>query len=193
MKTRVRLSIFACLTVLAVSLPADNCTAAFVFSDVSCTANSVTFTIDGDTSGLATLGNNAQFSLRFGGGLWAGLTGFSANTWSQSVFDNETIQNPGNTGTFGASVPYTWSSYTTSLADAVATNRTVTLTFGNNYLDPTATGGFVEFYWGNGNSSSAQTLLGTSQKSIPEPGSLLVLAMGTIAFNSRRQKTIANG
>ncbi len=139
-----------------------SCDAAFVFSNVSYTSNSLTFTINGDMSGYSapTSGDpfftgNDQFSIRYNGGdIWAGVGGFTANSWSTSVFDNKSFNFVGNTGTFGGITPeYTWSQYTSNLSNAVATNRTVTVTFGANYLFTGAANPIVEFYWGNGSAN----------------------------------------
>ena len=175
----MKLSIFqSCLFLVLAMLGPCACQAALVFSNIIVTPNSLTFTVDGDLSGVsapAQLDN--QFSIRYLGDLWTGLPDFSPNTWSTSVFDNETLIVPGNTGIFASTVPYTWSIYASSLDDAVATNRTVTVSFQDDYLNPDATNGTIEFYWGNGNSAQSQTLLGSAIIAVPEPGSVYFVGL----------------
>lgn len=185
-----------------------SCDAAFVFSNVSYTSNSLTFTINGDMSGYSapTSGDpfftgNDQFSIRYNGGdIWAGVGGFTLNSWSTSVFDNKSFDFVGNTGTFSGITPeYTWSKYTSNLSNAVATNRTVTVTFGANYLSTGAANPIVEFYWGNGSANfsgvnNSPTLLGTAVASsatpVPEPASLAFWGLGVAgALIARRKRS----
>ncbi|MEI8212566.1 MAG: PEP-CTERM sorting domain-containing protein [Planctomycetota bacterium] len=159
--------------------------AGVVFSDLSYTSNSLTFTIDGQLSGYATPGQDDQFSIRYeSGDVWAGTTsGSSANSWSTPVFDGTTFSLQGNTGDFGGP-PYTWSMYTASLQDAVATHRTVTVTFGDNYLNTNALNPIFDFYWGNGHVESTQTFIGSASpvSAVPEPTSMLIFGAGTIGM-----------
>jgi hypothetical protein len=86
--------------------------AGFVFSNLSYTSNSITFTINGDMTGNTPQSDYPdQFSLRYGAGdIWAGVGGFTENTWSTSVFDGYTFDFVGNTGTFPFTTPmYSWS------------------------------------------------------------------------------------
>src|SRR5512145_455165 len=107
--TRTKLLALAIAGWLASSAPTH---AAFIFSDVEVTSNSVTFTIDGDMTGY--VGSSSyldQFSIVYVGDLWTGATAFSSNTWSSSVFDNESILINGNTGGFNSFYDYSWSMY----------------------------------------------------------------------------------
>lgn len=157
------LGIFA---VLSLSFWVSTANATFTFSIVSYTADSVTFTIDGDMTGYATPGAGLDsFSLVYSdsGDIWNGTNTFDRNTWSRSVFDNKTLFINGGTG---ASVPqYTWSAYTTSLAGAAVSSATVTVSFSQPNLNVLATSPSISFYWGT--SSISSTLLGTV---IPTPG-----------------------
>lgn len=172
--------------------------AGFVFSNLSYTGNSVTFTINGDMTGYTPPSDVYyldQFSLRYGAGdIWAGVGGFTQNTWSTSVFDDYTFDFVGNTGTFPFTTPmYTWSRYTSPLSVAQATNRTVTLTLGNNYLNTSATNPIVQFYWGNGADSTNQTLIGTLS-AVPEPASMVTWGIGALSMGlvaRRRAKKVA--
>lgn len=194
MKNLIRM---VCLGVLFTTA-AGQVQAGFVFSNLSYTANSVTFTINGDMTGYTPPsgdGNLIQFSLRYGAGdIWAGVGGFTQNTWSTSVFDNSILSLAGNTGTFPFFTPmYSWSWYTNSLSGAQATNRTVTLTLGDNYLNTSATNPIVEFYWGNGADSQNPTLIGTLS-TVPEPASMVIWGIGAISMGlvaRRRAKKVA--
>lgn len=189
-----------CLGVLFTTA-AGQVQAGFVFSNLSYTGNSVTFTINGDMTGYTPpSGNNDlnQFSLRYGAGdIWAGVGGFTSNTWSTSVFDNYIFASAGNTGTFLNTTPmYSWSQYANSLSGAQATNRTVTLTLGNNYLNTSATNPIVQFYWGNGSDSANPTLIGTlsAVSPVPEPASMVIWGIGALSMGlvaRRRAKKVA--
>jgi len=160
----------------AMALGVQTANAALIFSDISMTSNSLTFTVNGDFSGYPTVPSNYlnQFSILYSGDLWLGPQGdYSPNTWSGSLFDGLAIDNGGNTGMFSSNPQaYSWSRYNSSLAGAVATNNTVTLDFGSNYFNPSATGS-IEFVWGNGYSVSNHS----SVETIVDPGQPVVSAV----------------
>lgn len=56
---------------------------------------------------------------------------------------------------------YSWSNYQTSLADAVATNRRVSLLMGKDFLNPNVSGE-IRFVWGNGYADSGHTAFAAS-------------------------------
>jgi hypothetical protein len=148
------LGIFA---VLSLSFWVSTANATFTFSNVSYTADSVTFTIDGDMTGYATPGaglNNFSLAFTVSGDIWNGTNTFDPNTWSRSVFDNKTLFLNGGTGIW-----YTWSGYTSALADAAVSSATVTVSFSQPNLNVLAVSPSISFYWGTSNISS--TLLGT--------------------------------
>lgn len=133
--------------------------AAFIFSDINATTNSITFTIDGDMTGYTTGSLNDQFSIRYSDSIYneSLLGSYTSNAWSSSVFDNISLADYGNTGDFGHPSAYTWSDYNVDLTGAISSNRTVTITSGTNFLHDGATGQ-IEFLWGNGSDLSSALL-----------------------------------
>lgn len=180
-----------------VLLSSNVANATFIFSDISYTANSLTFTIDGDMQGYTqptpVIYGQTEFSVRFLGNILTGLAATSANTWSRSPFDNETIDNSGFAINNSSTIPYAWSSYTNSLMDAVSNNVTVTLSWANNLLDPNATDPTLAFLWGNGNTgpgydTRTPTVLATitvgetgGEVPLPAPATLLLLGLACLA------------
>ncbi|MBL4712721.1 MAG: PEP-CTERM sorting domain-containing protein [Gammaproteobacteria bacterium] len=175
------------ILILTASLWAGSANALLTFSDVSYTSNSLTFTVDGDMSGYAASAYNNQFSIRYNGDLWAGPTsGYHSNSWSTSIFDNKAISYAGNTGNF--SNPYTWSNYSSSLSNAIASMRTVTVNFVSNFLNTNASNAIVDFYWGNGQYHSNPTYLATgTTAAVPLPGTLMLLALGAFGLVASRK------
>ena len=157
--------------------------ATFIFSNISYTSNSFTFTINGDMTGYGSgLDNTSEFNIQYFGDLWAGATLPSSNNWSSSVFDNKNLIDNGQTGNFPPdSENYSWSIYDADLSDAVATNRTVTLSMGGNYLDESALSGSVIFIWGNtvnGSSRDIGSWSFTKSASVSEPSILALISAG---------------
>jgi len=176
--------------VLAVGSTSAN--AALIFSDIVLTSRSISFTVDGDFAGYIPEpgANLRQFSILFSGDFWVGAPGaFSANTWSTSPFDNVGISFRGNTGWFnGATSPYTWVQMNADLSSAVANNRAVTVDFGDDYLDLNQTGA-VEFFWGNGYTTSNKTSLQvTSADPMSLPSSMALLALAVAGLSTATRK-----
>lgn len=212
-----------CALVAVALLLAPIANASYVFSDVKVGTNSVTFTIDGDMTGHAAPPGEYfnQFSIVFSGGLYVGnLSTFGANVWSGSVFDNKSLKYAGNTGGFHSTLissnQYSWSQYTSSLSDSMASNRTITLSLFDDIIDPLASAGLLEFVWGSGSYEENHTVLEKVSEwtidetitepgpdtdpddpddpngvvTIPEPGTLLLLGSGLLAMGaSRRRRT----
>lgn len=179
-------------------LCAANAHAAFTFSDVSLTSNSVTFTINGDMTGYtAPATHDNQFGMQWTGSLFSGYT-YEPNSWSSDVFDNKTFSDMGNTGLWDSAVPYSWSWQSSSLADAVATNRTVTMTTGAGFFNPSGTG-TLNFTWGWANTLGDPTIIGSvdfrGTAPVPEPETYAMMLAGLgllgVAARRRKQKAVA--
>ncbi|MET0012555.1 MAG: PEP-CTERM sorting domain-containing protein [Sedimenticola sp.] len=170
-----------------------NANATFIFSDVSYTSNSVTFTIDGDMSGYTSpVSSNSihQFNLIYGGDLWLGDSSFSyENVWSRPVFDNKTFIDPGHSGTFNGE-NYTWSRYNSSLVDAAVNSATITLTLGEPDLNVNASNPLITFVWGwAGSANDDYTVLGRALAGqVPAPAPLALFGLGLLALGITRKR-----
>ncbi len=171
--------------------------AAFVFTNVGYTSNTVTFTINGDMSGYVDPGSansNQQFSIRYTPGMVNSTSGlnFAPNTWSQDVFDNKTITSNGNTGFFttGTTIPFSWSAYNGNLSNAFATNNIVTLTLSQNLFNPGFSASDISFWWGNGHSDNNPTFLGGgAPAAVPLPAAVWLLGSGLLGLIGMRKRT----
>lgn len=184
------LCVVSMIFALGVSNHAD---ATFSYSDVAIHNGSVTFESDGDmtgyVAGLEPLFDNDQLSVRSKGDIWNGVLTYSPNVSSTSVFDAATITDPGNTGTFGTDMPYTWSHYIYSLASATAFHRMATVTFGDYYRDPYGSR-ILDFLLGNGNVYFEPVLLVSAVVDpvpVLETYMLLLAGIGLAGFVVRRR------
>lgn len=170
--------------------------AAFTFSDVTFTTNSITFTIDGDMVGHVDPNSQSdQFSIRMLGDIYSGpASGYTPNIWSRSPFDNKTFQG-GNLYNSTNTVPYSWNRFDSSLASAVASSVTATVSWSENWLNASALDTRLEFVWGNGHDDSRKTVMATYRAragAVPEPATLAFLGFGLAALGfARRRKQSA--
>ncbi len=148
----------------------------FTFSNVSYTAGSVTFTIDGDMSGYAAGNVLNGFSLVYAGDIMMpAMT--AGNFWSRSVFDNKTISESGATDDFVAG-DYTWSKYVNPLQDASVNNATVTVTLSHPHLNESAVSPSISFVWGIG---PGGTVLATVTPTVGGPPPATFSVGGTVS------------
>ena len=180
------------LTSLTLSL-SGFANAGLIFSDVTYTDSSVTFTVNGDMSGydLTGVDHTGVFALRYYGDIWGGQH-FSPNTWTGNVFDGISVSFSGNTGTWSG-YNYSWSLLDTNVTNTdVASNNTVTVDFGTNYLVEGMSNYRIDFMSGNGNNGNSLVLgsFGTFEvnNDVPEPSTLAIFALGLMGLASRRYK-----
>jgi hypothetical protein len=189
MREREVIQKFLSLLILtSMSLWVSTANAIFTFSDVTYTANSVTFTIDGDMSGYESGviggfgGEIAFFSLGYGGDIWTDQLepgNDVRSTWSRSAFDTETLlAGIGSITGSNFGTNSTVSIYSSELINAAVRNATVTVSFPSNIpiLDVTASAPAIYFYWGagrtDGRDNAVSKLLGTAN---PSPDVITVL------------------
>jgi hypothetical protein len=171
--------------------------AQLIFSDVSYTSSSITFTVEGDLSGYTTPIQNYGFGIEYYGDIWASLTSPTSNSWSTSIFDGASLNDNGYTGVFpsiNSDMPYSWSHYSTNLTNAVVTKKTVVLTLGSNFLNASATNPQFDFIWGWAGDEQANTIVYSytadvsAPTDVPAPASfvLIALAIGGVCLGRKR-------
>jgi hypothetical protein len=163
--------------------------AGFIFNVDSYTASSITFTVDGDMSGYTAGSEKDAFGLVYNGDIWANNLNYSSNMFSDSVFDNAS-PNGGNTGSFGGTRPYTWS--TGSISNATANMNTTTISWNLDLLNINPINWSVDLVQGNGFSGNVVEVLASDNTvgpiAVPEPTTLAIFALSIVGLASRRFK-----
>ena len=186
-----RFTAVALATVLATGAAATTADADVIFSGISYTSSSLTFTVSGDITGEAAPDPfvRDEFMIRYLGDLWSGGPG-AYSTFTDSPF----VSNPLNIAWTGFSgQPVTYSDFEWEFTTAPfgsGTGQSVTVFLGGNYLNAVALNPVVEFEWGA--NDYGYTVLETVRLSpdVPEPTILLLmgggLAAGLILRHRRR-------
>ena len=193
--------LFLSAAAVALLASAAHATTSAYASDISFTANTVTFTMNGVLD-AAPPQQNQSFAIEYTGDIVnqaAFDAGLTTNTWSGQIFDGATMQMFG--GGYGTTLyangrHYSWVNHAASLAGATATNNTVTLTLGRNYLN-TGESGTISIFWGLPHQSGPVTLgeqtfaaLVPKAAVVPVPASLpmlLAALAGGLAVARRRK------
>ena len=185
--------------VIAISsiLAAGSANASVVFSDVSITANSVTFTATGDLSGYTAPSSQPYaFAILYSSGMVSG-SGSSWNSWGVSPFASNAISNTGKTGTFDSN-SYTWVFFESNLTASTFSGTPTTVTFESPFLNAIGTG-TLDFIWGRGYIAPIGTTLlqqvslvnGVSPSAVPVPAAVWLFASGLLGLGALRKKVQA--
>lgn len=170
------------------------------------TAQSITFTINGDMPTSATGYPSlyaSQLDILFTGNLFsAGANQYASNNASGIAFTGLS-SSYGNTGNFGTATNYTWLQFSADLNGLSGTGNAVTVTWDRALLNTSGTGSF-DFYWGNlfrtiNPADGANMLLdsvsvvnGTIDggTEVPEPASIALFgaSLAAVAFARRRKQ-----
>jgi hypothetical protein len=174
--------IFAILVVLASQLGSAN--AAAVITNLSYTANSITFAMRGNLGGYDLPSVNDQMlTILYTGNLYTGLSWqFNSYTGQLLVPSNTDTILGGNTGGF-PSIPfnYTWVGASVDLNHETFSGTPVTISWNKPTLNPTGTGE-IRFIWGHptGQTSLIQSFSVTngSIPAVPEPENFVMMVAG---------------
>lgn len=177
----------AAATLLLTMAVAGTANADLIFSDISYTSSTFTFTVTGDFSAEDQPDPfvHDEFMIRYLGDMWSGAPGGTNSTFSSSPF----VANPVNFASTGFGRPLTYSDFDWQFSlppYGTGTGQSVTIFLGANYLNTAAQNATVRFEWGA--YDLGFTVLETVRLSpvVPEPGSLIVLAGGLSIAGIRR-------
>ncbi len=172
MKRMLLLSLMVCLV-------ANTAQADLTFSNVSYSANSVSFTTTGDLSGYALVSRPEYFSIGFEGDLFsAGYSNPNISavvnpniSWSNAIFSGASISQNGYSGNWTSwNTPGAWLKYSSQLtSSSQALGSDTTLTLGGNVLNTSSRTGEIVFYWETNHLAWSQTELGRVQVAAAQP------------------------
>jgi len=165
--------------------------ATLIFSDVTYTANSVSFRTTGDLSGYSVPNRPQFFSIGFEGDLFTG--GINPNiSWSNAIFDGATIINDGYSGDWSTwNSPGAWLLFSAPLSSSSSALGVITtLTLGANVLNELSSTGEFVFNWDVDATFTNLTELGrVSVASVPEPSTIAMLGLGLAGLGFCRKKS----
>ena len=166
--------------------------ATLIFSDVTYTANSVSFRTTGDLSGYSSPNLPQYFSIGFEGDLYT--TGIYQNvSWSNAIFDGATVVSAGYSGDWNNwNTPGAWLQLSPSLSSSSSALGVITtLTLGANVLNEASLIGELVFNWSVDTTFTNHTELGRiSIASVPEPSTIAMLGIGLVGLGFYRKKQI---
>jgi hypothetical protein len=169
-----------------------------IVTDFSYTHDSLSFRLSGDLTGYPrpARAHSGSFSVQYVGDILAKpVVLIDRNSWSKSLFQGHTIEDPGFTGSFSWSWahPGSWIKFSPDLTNtSVASGDLVTLNFGDNTLNDSATTGEFVFSWGiDQNATSHTEVARISVSAIPELSSTHLVSVGFSAMLIFRRRRLA--
>lgn len=160
--------------------------ASLVFSDVTYTANTVSFVTTGDLSGYDLPERPNFFSIGFEGDLFS--SGTAANiSWSNAIFTGATLSTQGHAGDFDTwNNPGAWLQFSNPLSStATAMGVTTILTLGENFLNESSLTGEIVFNWDVDATFTSHTELGrisATLSPVPVPAAAWLFGSALLGF-----------